>query len=119
MNNEKTMVIFEVEPKEGYKEKYLKVINQEKNLIKSKEGFITAERYISLTKVDRLLSVSSWENYGSAKKWEETILGYRNEEDGHKAQFEHFKIDIVPILNSNMDEVNTENMVSTEASQLA
>ena len=51
-------IIFEVEPAEGRKDQYLDIAAAMRPLVEEVEGFLSVERFQSLTNPDKLLSVS-------------------------------------------------------------
>lgn len=72
-------VIFEVEPKEGKLEAYLDMAAQLKPMLEGMDGFISVERFKSLTTPDKYLSLSFWRD-------EEAVLGWRRHTHHRKAQ---------------------------------
>ncbi len=72
-------VIFEVIPAEGKLEQYLDIAQQLKHELVKIEGFISIERFQSLTNPEKILSLSFWEN-------EESIHNWRNLEHHRSAQ---------------------------------
>ena len=62
-------VIFEVWPREGQKETYLKRAAALRPLLNEIPGFISVERFESLTEPGKLLSVSFFEDEGALKHW--------------------------------------------------
>ena len=53
-------VIFEVKPAEGRREAYLGLAAELKPLLEASDGFISVERFQSLTDPARVLSLSFW-----------------------------------------------------------
>ena len=64
-------VIFEVWLSEGRKDEYLDIASKLKPLLSEVDGFISIERFSSLTEEGKLLSLSFWEDEHSVKKWRE------------------------------------------------
>ena len=62
-------VIFEVTPAPGKKEPYLQVAARMRELLEDMEGFISVERFQSLTNPEKLLSLSFWEDEEAVARW--------------------------------------------------
>lgn len=73
------VVIFEVWPAPGRKTEYLDLAAQLKPTLEKIDGFISVERYQSLTDDGKILSVSFWRD-------EEAVRAWRNVESHRAAQ---------------------------------
>ena len=62
-------VIFELEPAEGQENAYHNHAAALKDLVAEAEGFISVERFQSLTTPGKLLSLSFWENEAAVAQW--------------------------------------------------
>lgn len=72
-------VIFEVTPAEGRRDAYLGIAANLRPLLDGIDGFISIERFQSLTNPDHVLSLSFWRD-------EEAVKAWRNTEDHRQAQ---------------------------------
>ena len=72
-------VIFEVWPASGRKEDYLDVAATLKPDLEKMDGFISVERFQSLTDPGKLLSLSFWRD-------EDAVKGWRNQENHRQSQ---------------------------------
>jgi len=72
-------IIFEVWPAPGQKGQYLDIAAQLRPLLNEIDGFISIERFQSLTDADKLLSLSVWRD-------EEAVAQWRNLEAHRTAQ---------------------------------
>ncbi len=72
-------VIFEVRPASGRKEDYLAIAAKLKPDLEKVDGFISVERFQSLTDEAKLLSLSFWRDEAAVKNW-------RNQEDHRISQ---------------------------------
>jgi heme-degrading monooxygenase HmoA len=72
-------VIFEVEPAPGRAEEYLDIAARLRPELEKIDGFISIERFRSLTREGRILSLSFWRD-------EEAIRRWREQEEHHLAQ---------------------------------
>ena len=62
-------VIFEVTPAPGRKDDYLDIAAEMRPLVHEVEGFISVERFQSLTNPDKLLSLSFFEDEEAVARW--------------------------------------------------
>ncbi|PLP59458.1 antibiotic biosynthesis monooxygenase [Mesorhizobium loti] len=72
-------VIFEVTPAEGKRDAYLGMAANLRPLLDGTDGFISIERFQSLTDPARVLSLSFWRDEEAVREW-------RNSEDHRQAQ---------------------------------
>jgi len=62
-------IIFEVWPADGRKGDYLELAAQLKSDLERMDGFISIERFQSLTDPDKLLSLSFWRDEAAVAAW--------------------------------------------------
>ena len=62
-------VIFEATPNDGMREAYLEVAAQLRPLLADIDGFVSIERFESLTRPGRILSLSFWRDEESVARW--------------------------------------------------
>lgn len=62
-------VIFEVWPKDERREAYLDLAAQLRPLLDGIEGFISVERFESLTSPGKILSLSFWRDEQAVERW--------------------------------------------------
>lgn len=74
-------VIFEVEPAAGRKQEYLDLAAALRADLEKVDGFISIERYSSLSNPGKILSLSIWRD-------EAAIINWRQHGDHHHAQLE-------------------------------
>lgn len=72
-------VIFEVEPAPGRRDAYLAIAADLKPLLAGIDGFISIERFQSLSDPDRILSLSFWRD-------EDAVAAWRNTQEHRQAQ---------------------------------
>jgi len=72
-------VIFEVEPAAGRRDAYLEIAARLRPMLDGIDGFISIERFQSLTDPERVLSLSFWRD-------EEAVKAWRNTEEHRQAQ---------------------------------
>ncbi|MEL6564404.1 MAG: antibiotic biosynthesis monooxygenase family protein [Pseudomonadota bacterium] len=62
-------VIFEVWPKDGHREGYLRRAAALKAHLSDSSGFVSVERFESLAEPGKLLSLSFWEDEAALEQW--------------------------------------------------
>ncbi len=62
-------VIFEVEPAQGQRDTYLNLAARLKPLLEQVDGFISVERFQSITSPDKMLSLSFFRDEEAVKAW--------------------------------------------------
>jgi len=62
-------VIFEVEPREGLRGAYLDLAAEMRPLAEGIDGFVSVERFESLTTPGKLLSLSIWRDAAALEAW--------------------------------------------------
>ena len=62
-------IIFEVTPKSHKRAEYLELAGEMRPLIEGVEGFISVERFQSLTNPEKLLSISFFEDGAAVDRW--------------------------------------------------
>jgi len=72
-------VIFEVEPADGHENDYLAIAGALRADLERQPGFVSVERFRSITQPAKLLSLSFWES-------EEAVRGWRCQEAHRGAQ---------------------------------
>jgi heme-degrading monooxygenase HmoA len=62
-------VIFEVSPADGSRQDYLDLAASLRPLLEKIDGFLSVERYASLTDPDKILSLSFWRDQAAVRDW--------------------------------------------------
>ncbi len=90
-------VIFEVLLREGQQENYLQIAAKLREHLAQVEGFISIERFASLSEDGKLCSLSFWEDEASIRQWRE-FGPHRQAQDAGKAQiFKDFRIRVAKV----------------------
>ena len=91
-------VIFEVEPGEGQQEPYLDMAAKMRPLVEQVEGFISVERFESLTNPGKLLSLSFWEDEAAVERWR-TLEAHRGaQKAGRERMFDNYRLRVVSVI---------------------
>ena len=62
-------IIFEVFPKKGKVEEYLDIAARMRPMVENVEGFISVERFRSISNPDKLLSISYFGDEAAVARW--------------------------------------------------
>ncbi|MBE7638069.1 antibiotic biosynthesis monooxygenase [Sneathiella sp. P13V-1] len=91
-------VIFEVEPYPEHKNAYLDIASQLRNQLEKIEGFISVERFQSLTNADKILSLSFFENEESVQRWRNLEAHRKAQEAGRNELFKAYRLRIASVV---------------------
>ncbi|RWB67894.1 MAG: antibiotic biosynthesis monooxygenase [Mesorhizobium sp.] len=91
-------VIFEVEPTEGKRDAYLGIAAELRPLLESIDGFISVERFQSLTDPKRVLSLSFWRDEEAVKAWRNTEEHRQAQQAGRGGIFAGYRLRIAQVV---------------------
>ncbi len=83
-------VLFEARTQPEQHARYLELAAQLKSQLSNLPGFISVERFSSLTETGKTLSLSYWEN-------EEAVLAWKNNVQHQQALFSYYQIRIATV----------------------
>lgn len=90
-------VIFEVIPTKEGKQEYLEIAAYLREHLIKMPGFISIERFQSLTEPEKLLSLSFWEDEESISKWR-NLEEHRNAQSkGRNQLFQNYRIRVCKV----------------------
>jgi heme-degrading monooxygenase HmoA len=91
-------VIFEVQPKPGKKQAYLDIAAEMRPVLAEIDGFISVERFQSLTNPDKLLSLSFFRDEQAVQDWR-TRPGHRGAQKmGRTVVFDDYHLRIAEVV---------------------
>ncbi|MCZ8019684.1 antibiotic biosynthesis monooxygenase [Novosphingobium sp.] len=91
-------VIFEVEPAPGQNETYLDTAAGLRPLLDEIEGFISVERFQSLTNPGKLVSLSFFENEEAVRRWRETAEHRAAQSAGRSGVFADYRLRVASVI---------------------
>lgn len=91
-------VIFEVEPANGNPDPYLQIAAGLIDELKAIDGFISVERFQSLTQPGKLLSLSFWRDEDAVKRWRSLESHRRAQEAGRGGVFQNYRLRVAQVL---------------------
>jgi heme-degrading monooxygenase HmoA len=91
-------VIFEVEIAEAGRDAYLELAGKLRPLLDHVDGFISIERFESLTTPGRLLSLSIWREEEAVKVWRTTHEHREAQQAGRAGIFADYRLRIAHVV---------------------
>jgi heme-degrading monooxygenase HmoA len=91
-------IIFEVYPAEGQKDAYLDIAATMRPLVAEIEGFISVERFQSLTDPDKLLSISFFEDEAAVERWRALSAHRGAQTKGRGGVFADYRLRVAHVL---------------------
>jgi heme-degrading monooxygenase HmoA len=91
-------VIFEVEPKSGCEDEYLDLAARLKPELEKIDGFISVERFSSLTTPGKMLSLSVWRDEAAIAHWREHAQHRAAQLRGRTGIFRDYRIRVASVV---------------------
>ncbi|MEL6219419.1 MAG: antibiotic biosynthesis monooxygenase [Pseudomonadota bacterium] len=91
-------VIFEVEPAEGRKDEYLDIAAEMRPMLDDVEGFISVERFQSLTDARKILSLSFFEDEDAIARWRNLNAHRGAQAKGRSGVFDDYRLRIASVI---------------------
>ena len=90
-------VIFEVWPSPDHKDSYLNLAAALRKELESIEGFISVERFESITEQGKMLSLSFFKDESSVVQWRNSLAHRRAQELGKGCYFTNYRLRIAEV----------------------
>ena len=91
-------VIFEVEPAEGRKQDYLDIAADLRPVLETLPGFISVERFQSLSDPRRILSLSFFRDEAALQAWRNLPPHRRAQSEGRGGVFDDYRLRIAHVV---------------------
>jgi heme-degrading monooxygenase HmoA len=91
-------VIFEVWPAEGRKQDYLELAAALRPLLEQIDGFISIERFESLSEPGKLLSLSCFRDEAAVQAWRNTMEHRAAQAQGRAGVFRDYRLRIAGVI---------------------
>jgi heme-degrading monooxygenase HmoA len=91
-------VIFEVTPADGKRDAYLDIAARLRPLLDDVGGFLSIERFQSLSDPDHVLSLSFWRDEEAVKAWRNTEAHRQAQELGRGGVFADYRLRIAHVV---------------------
>ena len=90
-------VIFEVEPRSGRQEEYLEIAGRLRPMVDEIDGFISIERFESLTQPGKILSLSFWRDEEAVTEWRNVVEHREAQRKGRESIFADYRLRIAEV----------------------
>jgi len=90
-------VIFEVWPASAKAPRYLDLAAHLRSELEAIDGFISVERFRSLTEPDKLLSLSFWRDEEAIRAWRNRPAHRTAQAEGRAGVFANYRLRIAPV----------------------
>jgi len=91
-------VIFEVQPKPGRAQDYLDLATRLRPELEKIDGFISIERFQSLSTESKILSLSFWRDAAAVQRWREQAQHRRAQQRGRTEIFADYRLSVVEVV---------------------
>ena len=91
-------VIFEVWPKPEHKQEYLDLAAELRPVLESIDGFISIERFESLTESGKILSLSFFRDEAAVAAWRNVPQHRKSQSKGRAKIFENYRLRIAGVI---------------------
>jgi heme-degrading monooxygenase HmoA len=91
-------VIFEVEPAAGRRQAYLDIAAQLKPRLEAIDGFLSIERFESLSQPGKLLSLSFWRDEEAVAAWRGVEAHRRAQAAGRSEVFADYRLRVANVV---------------------
>lgn len=91
-------VIFEVEPNAGLTDAYLDIAAEMRPLVEQIDGFISVERFESLTTPGKLLSLSYFRDEDALDEWRKLAAHRKAQSQGRHRLFADYRLRIAHVI---------------------
>ena len=91
-------VIFEFEPNAGKTDDYLDIASQLRPIVEGIDGFISIERFESLSQPGKILSLSFWRDEEAVNEWRNIAEHRQAQRDGRNGLFADYRLRIASVI---------------------
>ena len=91
-------VIFEAVPEEGRRQEYLDIAAALRPQLETLDGFLSIERYESLTRPGRILSLSFWRDEAAVAEWRAREAHRAAQAHGRREVFRDYRLRVAEVL---------------------
>ena len=91
-------VIFEFEPNAGRTDDYMDIASQLRPIVEKIDGFISIERFESLSQPGKILSLSFWRDEEAVNEWRNIAEHRQAQRDGRNGIFSDYRLRIASVI---------------------
>src|SRR6187431_1458837 len=91
-------VIFEVVPATGRRQEYLDLAASLRSALENIDGFVSIERFESLTQPGKILSLSIWRDEEAVRAWRNVEAHRRIQAAGRESIFADYRLRVAQVI---------------------
>lgn len=91
-------VIFEVQPAPGQQNAYLEAAAALRPLLEQIDGFVSIERFESLSEPGKLLSLSFWRDEAAVARWRQAEAHRATQQAGRARIFADYRLSVAAVV---------------------
>jgi heme-degrading monooxygenase HmoA len=91
-------VIFEVEPRAGHAQRYFEIAAELRPLLEQIDGFLSVERFESLSTKGRYLSLSFWRDEDAVRRWRNQPTHRAGQQEGRSLVFDDYRLRVATVI---------------------
>lgn len=91
-------VIFEVTPQDGRRDAYLDMAARLRPILERQDGFLSVERFESLTRPGKLLSLSFWRDEAAVAAWRAVEAHRAAQSAGRGGMFADYRLRVAGVI---------------------
>jgi heme-degrading monooxygenase HmoA len=91
-------VIFEVQPQPGAAPRYFELAAAMKAELQAIDGFISVERFESVTQPGRYLSLSFWRDEDAVRRWRCHGMHRTTQQEGRSSVFANYRLRVAAVV---------------------
>ena len=91
-------IIFEVTPAPGRQQDYLDYAAKMRPLVEGIDGFISVERFQSLTSPEKLLSISFFQDEAAVERWRQLSAHRAAQKAGREGLFADYRLRVAGVI---------------------
>ncbi|KGT92487.1 antibiotic biosynthesis monooxygenase [Erwinia typographi] len=104
-------VLFEAEALAEAQQRYLQLAAELKPLLSDTPGFISIERFQSLSTPGKILSLSWWEDEDSVAGWKQNVMHLAAQREGKRSIFSFYRIRVATVFRDYSSDKETHQHV--------
>lgn len=91
-------VLFELEPQDGAQQRYFDLAAELKGSLQALDGFLSIERFESLSRPGRYLSLSYWRDEEAVRRWRTQAEHRAAQREGRGSVFKNYRLRVATVI---------------------
>ena len=101
-------VIFEAVPVDETKDEYLEIASKLRACLQDQQGFISIERFQSLSEDGKILSISYWEDEAAITRWRNLQEHREAQKKGKERLYRSYRIRVAEVVRDYTEQARDE-----------